>query len=57
MEKKRGPFGMLAPKYLIALGFTLNCIIIRKNPMVVIEAFRRAFPANELLRERVGLVI
>lgn len=53
----RKRFGLPNDKVLFVFGFDLNSTMSRKNPMAVIEAFRRAFPPEDLLDERVGLVI
>jgi hypothetical protein len=53
----RERFGLPKDKVLFVFGFDLNSTMSRKNPMAVIEAFRCAFPPNDLLHERVGLVI
>ncbi len=56
-RKTRERFGLPMGKVLFVFGFDLNSTISRKNPMAVIEAFRRAFPASELLGKKVDLVI
>jgi hypothetical protein len=53
----RQRFGLPMGKVLFVFGFDLNSTIGRKNPMAVLEAFRRAFPPSDVLGERVGLVI
>jgi len=56
-REARQRFGLPKGKVLFVFGFDLNSTMSRKNPMAVIEAFRRAFPPEDLLGERVGLVI
>lgn len=53
----RQRFGLPTGKVLFVFGFDLNSTIGRKNPMAVLEAFRRAFPPSDSLGEKVGLVI
>jgi hypothetical protein len=53
----RKRFGLPNDKVLFVFGFDLNSTMSRKNPIAVIEAFRRAFPPEDLLGEMVGLVI
>jgi len=53
----RKRFGLPNDKVLFVFGFDLNSTMSRKNPMAVIEAFRRAFRPEDLPGERVGLVI
>jgi len=53
----RKRFGLPTGKVLFVFGFDLNSTMSRKNPMAVLEAFRRAFPPSDSLGEKVGLVI
>jgi hypothetical protein len=50
-------FGLPNDTVLFVFGFDINSTMSRKNPMAVIDAFRRAFPPGCFLSERVGLVI
>lgn len=56
-REARQRFGLPKGKVLFVFGFDLNSTMSRKNPMAVLEAFRRAFPTNDLISEKVGLVI
>lgn len=53
----REHFGLPQDRVLFVFGFDLNSTLTRKNPMAVVEAFQRAFPANDRLGDRVALVI
>lgn len=54
---QRSRFGLPADKTLFVFSFDGNSFIERKNPLGVLEAFLRAFPADHAHRNRVGLVI
>ena len=56
-RETRERFGLPMGKVLFVFGFDLNSTISRKNPMAVIEAFRRAFPAQRFIGKKVDLVI
>lgn len=56
-REARQRFGLPDDNVLFVFGFDLNSTMSRKNPMAVIEAFQRAFPDNDLLHDRVSLVI
>lgn len=53
----RKNFGLPLEKVLFIFGFDLNSGVVRKNPMAVIDAFRRAFPFTDQHAEDIGLVI
>ncbi|MCK2086872.1 glycosyltransferase [Thauera aromatica] len=54
---QRARFGLPADKTLFVFSFDGNSFIERKNPLGVLEAFLRAFPADTGQHNHVGLVI
>lgn len=53
----RQRWGLPPQARLMVFTFDLNSSIHRKNPQAVVQAFVRAFPAEQWSREQVGLVI
>ncbi|CAN7275295.1 glycosyltransferase [Acidovorax sp. LjRoot66] len=53
----RKRWGLPPQARLMVFTFDLNSSIHRKNPQAAVDAFLRAFPAQEWSRDQVGLVI
>lgn len=55
--RPRAHFRLPKHSFLFLFTFDFYSIFERKNPLAVIRAFRRAFPARDQKNEKVGLVI
>jgi glycosyltransferase involved in cell wall biosynthesis len=56
-QQTRKRWGLPQQAVLFVFSFDLNSTIQRKNPLGVINAFQKAFPAGDPLAEQVALVI
>ena len=55
--KTRANYGLPSEAILITFSFDLNSSIHRKNPLMALRAFQRAFPAEHPLADQVALLI
>ena len=53
----RAAYGLPAQAVLFTFSFDLNSSIHRKNPLMALRAFQRAFPADHPLADQVALLI